>query len=160
MNAATNNTSPVQQLTQGAAVIQAVKSVLKGDYKLGVKVTLTDDQRKAITEVLVKGFTDRSIALKASPANEAKLKDQKLLAAYVKGLIVNWLTKSPELNGKPKAVKAAAPVATATSTPTSAATDPVVDSSKSEAKVTELPKSGKDSGTTAPAKKPTMPGKK
>ena len=73
---------------------------MQADYKVGIKVILNDEQRKAVTEILVKGFTDRKIPLKASATNEAKLNDPKLLHAYVKGLINNWLTKSKLLNGK------------------------------------------------------------
>lgn len=158
MNTATN-ANPTQ-ITQGAAVVQAVKSVLKGDYKLGVKVALSDEQRKAVTEILVKGFTDRAIALKASSANDAKLKDPKLLGFYVKGLIQNWLTKSPELNGRPKPVKAAAAPAATPASAAPAVTPPAAETAKPEAKVAEAPKPGKDAGVMTSAKKPTATAKK
>ncbi len=102
------NAAAGKQATQGEAVVQAVRDVLKSDYKEGIKVVLSDDQRKEVSELLVKGFTDRRIPLKASPANEAKLGDPKQLQSYVKGLINNWLTKSPLLNGKPKKAKSGA----------------------------------------------------
>lgn len=101
MNKSTNESS-ANQITQGAAVVQAVREVLKSDYKSGSKVVLNEEQRKLVTDILIKGFNDRRIPLKASPANDAKLGDPKQLQAYIKGLINNWLAKSPELNGKPK----------------------------------------------------------
>ena len=100
-----SNTSSVKVMTQGDAVVQAVREVLKQEFKEGSKVTLSDDQRKKITEILINGFSERRIPLKASPSNEAKLSDPKQLQAYVKGLINNWLNKSPILSGKPAKVK-------------------------------------------------------
>jgi hypothetical protein len=101
-NQATQPVKASSPTSQGQAVIQAIRDVLKADFKEGTKVVLSDDQRKLITDILVKGFTERRIPLKASAANEAKLADPKKLHGYVKGLINNWLTKSPMLNGKPR----------------------------------------------------------
>lgn len=159
--AMTNQTGQVQasaaagkQVTQGEAVVQAVRDVLKSDYKEGAKVILSEDQRKAVSELLVKGFTDRRIPLKPSPANETKLADPKQLQSYVKGLINNWLTKSPLLNGKPKKAKTVATpiVPTQTAAP-ELKTIPAVHDQKAGAKEAKVQDS--------PVKKPVPPaGKK
>jgi hypothetical protein len=160
-------TSP--QMSQGDAVVQAIRDVLKSDYKEGAKVVLSDDHRKAVSELLVKGFTEGRIALKPTPTNEAKLKDAKLLQGYVKGLINNWLTKSPLLNGKPAKAKAPAPAASAptptavTSMPPAPEAKPVeIAAAKSETNVQEAVKAGKDPvAAVIGSKKPILPaGKK
>lgn len=143
----TSNAPMASQMTQGAAVVQAVREVLKSEYKEGSKVTLNDDQRKMVTDILVKGFSDRRIPLKASTANDAKLSDPKQLQAYVKGLINNWLAKSPELNGKPKKMKSA-PAVTA---------EKEVPESKQDPKGSGITKSGSES---LPSSKPAQPTKK
>jgi hypothetical protein len=163
----TSTTKVAQQLSQGDAVVQAVRDVLKSEYREGTKVVLSDDHRKAVSELLVKGFAESRIALKPTPTNEAKLKDPKLLQAYVKGLINNWLQKSPLLNGKPaKAKKAADPSAPATpsaSMATAAAPKLAdVQVARPEAKVQEAVKPATESVAAAiGSKKPSLPaGKK
>jgi hypothetical protein len=144
-----------KQFTQGEAVVQAVRDVLKSDYREGVKVILSEEQRKAVTELLVKGFAERRIPLKPSPANEAKLADPKKLGAYVKGLLNNWLTKSSALNGKPKKAKAAA------SAPTMDSKPPVAAAPSTSAETAQEPRAEQKVVASPIAKKPMSPfGKK
>ena len=96
-----------KSLTQSQAVVDATKTVLAEAYQLGTQVILTDDQQKEVSDILVAGFLDRSIPLKPTAANEARLSDLKALQAYVKSLIKNWLGKSTALNGKAAPVEAA-----------------------------------------------------
>ena len=90
----------MSQLTQREAVFQTVRSTLKTAFKNHAKVTLSDEQRKTVSESLMKDFKAGKIALKDTPANQAKLKSPELLKTYISGLINNWLRRDPRLNGK------------------------------------------------------------
>lgn len=90
----------MSQLTQREAVFQAVRSALKTAFKDHAKIILSNEQRKVVSESLIKDFKAGKIALKNTPANQAKLKSPELLKTYISGLINNWLRRDPRLNGK------------------------------------------------------------
>lgn len=121
-----------QPMTQGEAVFQAIKTALKGEIKDGAKVVLTDEQRAQVCATLTKGFQEKRIVLKDTPANQDKLKDAKLLKSYVSGLLNNWLKKDKRLNGKgmPKDKVVPAPVAKVP-----ASSSPVKEESKVQAAI-------------------------
>lgn len=97
------NQTQVGLMSQKDAVLSAISQVLGTELVEGVKVTLTPEQFIMVQQRVMHGFTDRAIALKPTPSNEAKLFDELLLASYVKGLVINWLGKSKLLNGKSNA---------------------------------------------------------
>ncbi len=90
------------QVSQRDAVFQSIKAALKLEFKEGVKITLSDSQRNAVIEALVKDFQLKKIVLKDTPTNQEKLKNPHLLKAYTSGLLKNWLKRDPRLNGSSK----------------------------------------------------------
>jgi hypothetical protein len=65
-----------------------------------IKSVATTEVRKAVLENLCDSFRAGSIALKNSPANQAKLGDAEKLKSYVSSLVSNHWARDPQLNGK------------------------------------------------------------
>jgi hypothetical protein len=91
------------QSKQKEAVFAAVSSVLT---EAGISVTegenfathLNRELRAQVTNILVEGFNNSTIALEKSFENEADLR------TYCSGLTSNWLRKDPRMNGGMKYV--------------------------------------------------------
>ena len=89
--------------TQKEAVFSAVSSVLS---EAGIAVNegenfasvLTKELRSRVTNILVEGFNNGTIAIESNPGSEAKLR------TYCSGLISNWLRKDTRMNGGSKYV--------------------------------------------------------
>ena len=82
--------APVQQLTQGQAVIQAIRDVLKSEFKEGTKVVLSDDQRKLVRDVHALYFglelNDQSLVPGENP-RLGKIKFKDWVKAQVKAAV-------------------------------------------------------------------------
>ena len=75
-------------MNQKTAAYNAIKSIVT--FTDGDTVTLTKEQTVKIKAILVKGFNDGDIELKAT---------QEDMGKYVNGLISNWLRKDKRMNG-------------------------------------------------------------
>jgi len=91
--------------SQRAAYYNAITSVLKEnkvkfeENKTKVKEVLTSEMKEQVMSIIVAGFKARTIALKDTPANQAKLSDDAKMREYAKSTLHNWLLKDIRLNG-------------------------------------------------------------
>jgi hypothetical protein len=91
-------------ITQKRAVYDAImKAIRDCKVKVGAKEdvakVLTPEARAEATKLLVAMFRRGRVGFKQTKANKDKLGDEKLLNAYISGLITNWLRKDERLNG-------------------------------------------------------------
>ena len=86
------------KLSQGAAVYAAVIQVL-GTIEGNVGEALTKVQRTEVNQIVCGFFRDGTTGFRPSEANDAKLRDDSKLGAYVSGLVSNWIRKDKRLNG-------------------------------------------------------------
>lgn len=91
-------------MKQRDAVYNAVVNVLTNAgvaFEDGMDASsfLTKELRSQVQEQVAQGFANGTIDFDDSPSNQAKLRDDSKLLAYVSGLISNWLRKDRRLNG-------------------------------------------------------------
>jgi hypothetical protein len=92
-------------ISQKDAVFNEVKKILaaaKINVSKGKAIStyLTKDHRKAVVDALVTGFKNKQYPLKDTEGNRKKLADDKLLRAYVIGLLKNWLERDQRLQNQ------------------------------------------------------------
>lgn len=80
----------MKQVDAVIAIVSGIEGFVPGNK-------LSRDQMAEAVSLVIQGFNDGSISLSDTARNKYDTEDK--LKTYARGLIDNWLRKSPELNG-------------------------------------------------------------